>query len=63
MEYRYSKDQDNTELLKMFVPNMLKIGRIKSRALDGPVRLSNDNRKMLVDIQGIRSGMMSLCQS
>ena len=35
----------------MLVPNMLRIGRINSRALDGPVSLSNDNRKMLGDIQ------------
>ena len=49
--FRYSRDQDNTEILKMIVPNMLKVGRINSRALDGPVRLSNDNRKMLSDIQ------------
>ena len=49
--YRYSRDQDNTEILKMLVPNMLRIGRINSRALDGPVRLSNDNRKMMSEIQ------------
>ena len=35
----------------MLVPNMLRIGRINLSALDGPVRLSNDNRKMLWDIQ------------
>ena len=49
--YRYERDQDNTKTLKMLVPNMLKTGRINSRALDGPVRLSNDNRKMLGEIQ------------
>ena len=49
--YRYSRDQDNTETLKMLVPNFLRIGRINSRALDGPVRLSNDNRKMMSEIQ------------
>ena len=31
---------------------MLRIGRVNSRAIDGPVKLSNDNRKMLSDIQG-----------
>ena len=49
--YRYERDQDNTSTLKMLVPNMLKTGRINSRALDGPVKLSNDNRKMLGQIQ------------
>ena len=49
--YRYERDQDNTRTLKMLVPNMLKTGRINSRALDGPVKLSNDSRKMLGQIQ------------
>ena len=49
--YRYDRSQDNTEILKMLVPNMLRTGRINSRALDGPVRLSTDNRKMLGEIQ------------
>ena len=35
----------------MLVPNMLRTGRINSRALDGPVRLSGDTRKMLGEIQ------------
>ena len=49
--YRYDREQDNTEALKILVPNMLRIGRVNSRAIDGPVRLSNSNRKMLSDIQ------------
>ena len=49
--YRYDRSQDNTEVLKMLVPNMLRTGRINSRALDGPVRLSGDNKKMLGEIQ------------
>ena len=49
--YRYDRSQDNTEMLKMLVPNMLRAGRINSRALDGPVRLSGENRKMLGEIQ------------
>ena len=49
--FRYDRSTDNTEVLRMLVPNMLRIGRINSRALDGPVRLSGDNRKMLGEIQ------------
>jgi hypothetical protein len=37
--FRYDRAQDNTQNLKL-VPNMLRIGRINSRALDGPVKLS-----------------------
>ena len=50
--YRYDRSQDNTNVLKLLVPNMLRIGRINSRALDGPVKLSSDTTKMLGDIQG-----------
>ena len=52
--YRYDRSQDNTEVLKMLVPNMLRTGRINSRALEGPVRLSNDNRKMLNKVKEIK---------
>ena len=48
--YRFDREQDNTKTLKIISPNMLKVGRINSRALDGPVRLSTDHRKMLGDI-------------
>ena len=49
--FRYDRSQDNTPVLKMLVPNMLRVGRINSRSLDGPVRLSGDNKKMLNNIQ------------
>ena len=49
--YRYERAHDNTQILKMLVPNMLRIGRVNSRTLDGPVRLSNESRKMLGDIE------------
>ena len=48
--FRYDRADDNTKTLKMITPNILRIGRINSRALDGPARLSNDTRKMLSDI-------------
>ena len=37
--YSYGRDQDNTPLLKMLTPNMLRVGRNNERALDGPMRL------------------------
>jgi hypothetical protein len=39
--YSYGRDSDNSPLLKLIFPNMLKIGRLNSRALDGPVRIQN----------------------
>ena len=49
--YRYDRSTDNTKLLKLLVPNMLRHGKINSRSLEGPVRLSSDSNKMLSDIQ------------
>ena len=37
--YSYGRDSDNTSLLKMITPDMLRVGRNNSRALDGPMRL------------------------
>ena len=53
MGFRYDRSPDNTPVLKMLVPNMLRLGRINSRALEGPVRLSSDNRMMLKTVQDI----------
>ena len=37
--YSYGRDANNSPLLKLIFPNMLKIGRMNHRALDGPVRM------------------------
>ena len=39
MGYSFGRDQDNTPLLKMLTPNMLRVGRSNKRALHGPMRL------------------------
>ena len=33
--YSYGRDADNTPILKIITPNLMKIGRIHSRSLDG----------------------------
>ena len=47
MGFKYSRDQDNTEVLKMLTPNMMRHGRINSRALSGPLRLPNGASDMV----------------
>ena len=37
--FKYDRDQDNTEVLKILTPNMMRLGRINTRALSGPLRL------------------------
>ena len=40
-------DQDNTEVLKIITPNMLRLGRINTRALSGPLRLPHGASEMV----------------
>ena len=45
--FSYGRQQDNTELLKIISPNMLRIGRVNSRALQGPIRLPVDKKELM----------------
>ena len=38
--YSYARDSDNSPLLKLIFPNMLRIGRINNRAEAGAIRMS-----------------------
>ena len=49
--YSHSRQQDNTELLRILTPNMLRVGRMNSRALDGPIRLPTTKREMLDQVE------------
>ena len=51
--YHYHQDQDNTPLLKLLTPNMLRVGRINSRSLDGPVRLPADRKEQLEAVEEV----------
>ena len=54
--YSFARDQDNTELLKILTPNMLRVGRINSRALHGPIRLPVDKKEMLKIVETTYEG-------
>ena len=45
--FKFGRDQDNTEVLKILTPNMLRLGRINARALSGPLRLPNGASEMV----------------
>ena len=49
--YSYSRYQDNTELLKIITPNMLRVGKINSRALQGPIRLPINKKEMMDQVE------------
>ena len=54
--YSYARAHDNTELLKILTPNMLRLGRINSRALQGPIRLPTSKREMLDQVEKVYQG-------
>ena len=45
--FKFDRDQDNTETLKMITPNMCRLGRINTRALSGPLRLPHGASDMV----------------
>ena len=38
MGYSFGRDSDNTPMLKIITPNLMKIGRLNSRSLSGPMK-------------------------
>ena len=51
--YSYSRDVDNTNLLKVITPNMLRMGRTNQRQLDGPIRLAKGSRELLDKVEAL----------
>ena len=49
--FSYGRDSDNSPLLKLIFPNMLKIGRLNTRALNGPVRLPKGPGELMKRIE------------
>ena len=54
--YSYGREQDNTELLRILTPNMLRVGKINSRAIQGPIRLPVSKRELLDHVDKLYSG-------
>ena len=45
--FSFENSDNNTPLLKIITPNMLRLGRLNSRALQGPIRLPSGPRDMM----------------
>ena len=48
--FKYDRDQDNTEVLRILTPNMMRHGRINSRSLSGPLRLPHGASEMAAKV-------------
>ena len=48
--FHYARDADNSQLLKIVTPNMLRVGRVNKRALDGPIRMPKNRLEILARV-------------
>ena len=58
--FSHSRYQDNTELLKILTPNMLRVGKVNSRALQGPIRLPASKKELLEHVEKLYSGWFKI---
>ena len=48
--YHYDRDSDNSPLLRILTPNMLRVGRVNKRAMDGPIRMPKSRLEILTKV-------------
>ena len=60
--YSFAKDASNTPLLRILTPNpnMMKIGRLNSRSLDGPVRFPKDPKEIMSKVESLYEAFFKL---
>ena len=51
MGFSYGRDSDNSPLLKLIFPNMLRLGRNNHRALEGPIRLPKNPDDLMKKVE------------
>ena len=51
--FSYGRSSDNTPLLKLLTPNMMKIGRLNSRALSGPIRFPTGPKDVMKKVEDV----------
>ena len=50
--YSYGRNQENSPMLKLIFPNLLRIGRNNTRALDGPITMPKNPGELMDKIVG-----------
>ena len=58
--FNFPADQYNTELLRILTPNMLRMGRINSRSIQGPVNLPVNKKGLLEHVENVYKGWFNL---
>ena len=49
--FSYGRDSNNSPLLKLIFPNMLRVGRSNTRALDGPIRMPSGPGELMKKVE------------
>ena len=61
--YTYGRDSDNSPLLKLIFPNMLRVGRLNCRALEGPVRMPSGPGELMKRVEQSYSSFFRIWNS
>lgn len=51
MGFTYARSSENSPLMKLVFPNMMRVGRINSRSLQGPIKLPNGPGELLEKVE------------
>ena len=49
--FSYGRDADNTPILKLVTPNLMRVGRIHSRVVDGPLRFPTGPKDIMEKVE------------
>ena len=49
--FSYGRSANNSPILKLVTPNLMKIGRINSRCVDGPFRLPTGPKDLMINVE------------
>ena len=58
--YAFGCDADNSPLLRLIFPNLLKIGRNNSRAMQGPVKMPKNPGALMEKIEQLYSSYFKI---
>merc|ERR1719347_250302 len=58
--YSYGRSDDNTPILKLLTPNLMKVGRLHNRSLNGPIKMPEGPKDLMVKVEEIYKSFYKL---
>ena len=56
----YGRSDDNTPILKLLTPNLMKVGRLHNRSLNGPIKMPEGPKDLMVKVEEIYKSFYKL---